>query len=404
MSGDTLTMYLDRIPVDPRTAGLVWALAAACLLSAQTQEDPVRTGDFQGNPALILSNGVVELTVLPLGGVFAAVTLRDDPETVNPLWDALRADREAGRPLRNNGVLGHFACVDGFGPASSQEAKAGMPMHGEAHTLPWSTVSAGRTGKRTQLVQTVLLPRAQQNLTRTIEIADGENVIAVQSRLENLLHFDRPISWAEHGTIGSPFLEPGVTVVDISANRAITRPDRKSLEGLKNRLAAGKEFQWPMAPLEGGGEVDLRAAPAKPNSIDHTGHLHAPNQRLAFVTALHPGKRLLLGYVFRRAEFPWLQTWEFYPPQGVRARGLEFGTQAFDRPRRDVITQNRLFGELLYRWLPARSSIEARFLMFWVRTPEGFLGVDDMEFGNGELKLKDARSGQTITLAASLGI
>ena len=118
--------------------------------------------------------------------------------------------------------------------------------------------------------------------------------------------------------------------------------------------------------------MDLRAAPAEPNSIDHTGHLMAPNQRLAFVTALHPTKRLLLGYVFRRAEFPWLQTWEFYPPRGVRARGLEFGTQAFDRPRRDVITQNQLFGELLYRWLPARATIETRYLMFWGRTRRAF--------------------------------
>ena len=389
---------------ETRLAGLLFAFAAVGLLHPQVPKEPVRTGDFQGKPALILSNGVIELTVLPMGASFAAVTLSDDSESINPLWDALRADREAGKPLRDNGVLGHFVCVDGFGPASAEESRAGMPMHGEAHTLNWSTRSAGRESGVTELVQTVHLPGAQHMLTRTIAIADGENVIAVDGRLENLLAFDRPVSWAEHATIGSPFLEPGVTVVDISDNRALTRPDRKSLQGLGNRLTAGKEFRWPMAPLETGGTVDLRAAPAKPNSIDHTGHLMAPDRRLAFVTALHPEKRLLLGYVFRRAEFPWLQTWEFYPKQGVRARGLEFGTQAFDLPRRDVITQNRLFGELLYRWLPARSTIETRFLMFWVRTPEGFLGVDDIRFDDNKLKLRDARSGQTITLAASVGI
>ena len=388
----------------PRFVGLLFTFTVFWFLPAQSRGEPIREGDYQGKPALILSNDAIELTVLPMGGAFAAVTLRDDAESVNPLWDALRADREAGKPLRNNGVLGHFVCVDGFGPASPEESRAGMPMHGEAHTLNWSTRAAERQGEITRLVQSVHLPGAQHMLTRTVEIADGENVISVHSRLENLLAFDRPVSWAEHATIGSPFLEPGVTVVDISENRALTRPDRKSLQGLGNRLAAGKEFSWPMAPLEAGGTVDLRAAPAKPNSLDHTGHLMAPDRRLAFVTALHPEKRLLLGYVFRRAEFPWLQTWEFYPKQGLRARGLEFGTQAFDLPRRDVITQNRLFGELLYRWLPARSTIETRFLMFWVRTPEGFLGVDDIRLDDNKLKLRDARSGQTITLAASLGI
>ena len=391
------------------TAGTGWvrlllALLAVAPLPAQSANKAVREGDFHGKPALILSNGVIELTVLPMGASFAAVTLSDDSESVNPLWDALRADREAGKPMRDNGGLGHFICVDGFGPASPEESRAGMPMHGEAHRLEWSTRSAGRESGVTKLVQTVHLPGAQHMMTRTVAIADGENVVSVHSRLENLLAFDRPVSWAEHATIGSPFLEPGVTVVDISENRALTRPDRGSLDGLPNRLAAGKEFSWPMAPLEASGTVDLRAAPGRPNSTDHSGHLMAPNQRLAFVTALHPEKRLLLGYVFRRADFPWLQTWEFYPPKGVRARRLEFGTQAFDRPRRDVITQNRLFGELLYRWLPARSAIETRFLMFWVRTPEGFRGVDDIVIKNNELMLRDDRSGQTITLKASLGI
>ncbi len=392
------------MPAGTRSVGLLLALLAVAPLSAQSPNKPVREGDFQGKPALILSNGVIELTVLPMGASFAAVTLRDDPESFNPLWDALRADREAGKPMRDNGGLGHFICVDGFGPASPEESRAGMPMHGEAHTLEWSTRSVGRESGVTKLVQTVHLPSAQHRMTRTVAIADGENVVAVDSRLENLLAFDRPVSWAEHATIGSPFLEPGVTVVDISENRALTRPDQKSLQSLGNRLAAGEEFPWPMAPLKAGGTVDLRAAPAKPNSIDHTGHLMASDRRLAFVTALHPEKRLLLGYVFRRAEFPWLQTWEFYPEQGLRARGLEFGTQAFDLPRRDVITQNRLFGELLYRWLPARSAIETRFLMFWVRTPEGFLGVDDIVFDNNQLKLSDTRSDQTIILKASLGI
>ena len=46
-------------------------------------------------------------------------------------------------------------------------------------------------------------------------MVDGENIVYVESRLENLLGFDRPVNWAEHATIGSPFLESGATVVDV---------------------------------------------------------------------------------------------------------------------------------------------------------------------------------------------
>ena len=85
-------------------------------------------------------------------------------------------------------------------------------------------------------------------------------------------------------------------------------------------------------------------------------------------------------------------------------RGLEFGTQAFDWPRRKVITMNKLFDTMLYRWLPASSKIEARYLMFWTRAPEGFKGVDDIHLRDGELHIRDDRSGQTLTLKASQGL
>ena len=40
----------------------------------------------------------------------------------------------------------------------------------------------------------------------------------------------------------------------------------------------------------------------------------------AWVTAHHPGERLLLGYIYNTAEFPWMQTWESYPKEGMLAR------------------------------------------------------------------------------------
>ncbi|MEZ5363279.1 MAG: hypothetical protein R2748_13285 [Bryobacterales bacterium] len=220
----------------------------------------------------------------------------------------------------------------------------------------------------------------------------------VHSTLESLLSFDRPSVWAEHATIGSPFLEPGVTVVDMSANKALVRPRDKPVRGRTHRLVGSEEFEWPMAPLQSGGKVDLRAAPVDHDSLDHTGHLMTKGGPYAWVTAVHPKRGLVLGYLFKTSEYPWLQTWENYPAQGMMARGLEFGTQAFDLPRRQVITENRLFGELLYRWLPAMSKIETTYLMFWSPTPEGFSGVSSVELSGGKLTLQDDRSGKTLTL------
>lgn len=379
---------------------VISAALAALGAGALVAEDP----DYFGLESIVLESDVLRLQILTTGGPFVDFTLRDDPERLSPMWAPLRAAAEAGREVRAGGFVGHFICVDGFGPVSAEEREAGLTMHGEAYTLPWTTRSRTKESGVASLTQTVELPLAHESLSRTVRMVDGENVVYIDSVLTNQLAFDRPINWGEHATIGSPFLERGVTVVDMSPNRAITRPYQDS-EGASRRrtLTSGEEFEWPLAPTRQGEKIDLRAAPtAAVSTLDHTGHLMTPAGEKAWVTALHPGKRLLIGYIYDTAEFPWMQTWQSYAAEGMMSRGLEFGTQTFDVSRRAAISEGTRFDTPLFRWLPAKSSIEAGYLMFLVRTPTGFTGVSDVRLENGKITIRDAKSNQVISLAASL--
>jgi hypothetical protein len=313
------------------------------------------------------------------------------------LWDALAQDEAEGQPPRTNGETGQFVCLDGFGPSSIEERAAGMPSeHGEAPALEWTHVAVPREPGRIRLIQTVSLPLAHESFTRTITLAGAANIITVHSRLESLLAFDRPVFWTEHATIGPPFLEPGATVVNLSPNRSITRPWPQ--ENARHTLAGGREFAWPVAPSKSGGGIDLRETPAMADTLDQTGHWMDAGRPYAFAAAHNRRQRLLLGYVFRPSEYPWLQNWQSYLAQGPQARGLEFGTTLFGRPRREILMENRLFGHLLYRWLPARSVIESTYMMFWTRTPPGFQAVDDVEVMPDRLRVVDRKSGQQIVL------
>ena len=51
----------------------------------------------------------------------------------------LNDDRGGVNPLLAD--LGHFVCVDGFGPVSPEERAAGLPGHGEAHRVAWKQVT-----------------------------------------------------------------------------------------------------------------------------------------------------------------------------------------------------------------------------------------------------------------------
>src|SRR5205807_919074 len=94
------------------------------------------------------------------------------------------------------------------------------PQHGEAHGTHF-TVKEDAAGNAVSLSAT--LPIVQEVFSRTFHMVNGESVIYVDSRLENLMGFDRPVNWAEHATVAAPFLEPGRTVVTLSGSRSQNR-------------------------------------------------------------------------------------------------------------------------------------------------------------------------------------
>ena len=55
----------------------------------------------------------------------------------------------------------------------------------------------------------------------------------------------------------------------------------------------------------------------------------------------------------------------------------------------------------VYRWLPAKSKIATRFLLFYAKSPDGMTRVDNVRLENGMLIVEDRASGKTMTLAAS---
>ena len=173
------------------------------------------------------------------------LVLNDDPDAVNPLHTG----------------LGHFVCVDGFGPVSQEERKAGLPGHGEAHRVPWDVVSSAKKGVTTTVTFSATLPIVQEVFRRTLRMVDGEQVVYIESELENLLGFDRPINWGEHATIGAPFLELGKTVVEMSATHAMTRSHESQSDTPPHRLASSRPFTWPTAPGRNGEAIDVRLTP-----------------------------------------------------------------------------------------------------------------------------------------------
>jgi hypothetical protein len=331
---------------------------------------------------MVLANDRLELTVQGAGGTFSKLLLRD------------------GEPVSPLASIGHFLALDGFGAPSQQEQAAGMPFHGEASKQVFKLIESQSSGPARSLVLQATLPLAQETLTRTIEMMEGENVVYVTSELESGIAVDRPLSWAEHATIGPPFLEKGQTVVDMPALNCRVRPFKPG--SIAGRLVYERDFQWPLAPTKDNGQADLRLVPAD-NYLDLASCQMDPKRELAFVTALHLNKHLLFGYVFRRQDYPWLMSWMNYTGDNRAARGMEFSTQPFDISHQETVAMSPLFGTPTFRWLPAKAKLQTRFLFFYVKAPEGFTRIDNVLLDGGKLTILD-RSGLRLVLPAMRGL
>ena len=380
----------------PAIARRVVVLCLCATFTAFAQQTTV----FEDRPSLVLANDKVELTVLTEGGAMAQILLAADKEKVNPLWNPYWIARQAGLNQPASLARGHFVCLDGFGPASDAERAAGLPFHGEAYMLPWALQSRQKTGGTLSAAFSVTLPMAHETFARTYHLVDGESIVWIDSSVTSLLSFDRPVFWGEHATVSAPFLEPGKVAVDMPVTRSKTKAV-PSQAAPSRQLQSFVDFTWPMAPTREGPTFDLRTAPMKPGTTDHVTSLIDPSRRLGFVTALHPEKRLLIGWIFRREEFPWVQTWLSYPGPSRMARGLEFATQPYDLPRAEVLRNGPLFETPVFRILPAKSTITSSFLMFYTQVPDGFLKVDDVQLSGGKLVIEDRANKKTVTLAAS---
>lgn len=339
--------------------------------------------------------------VLEAGGHICEIGLNGVPG-VNPLWkpnwktiDPQRYSPKThaktygappdGRLLA--GLAGHSLSFDYFGPPSEEETAAGLSTHGEAPALKWKRAVSGPTATNC-LTYGCRLPEAQIDFQRNLCLDDTNPVVYCQERAENLSCVDRPISWNEHVTFGAPFLEAGTTIFDMPATRAKVCPPDYS-ENIFLRTNA--EFDWPHAPKKDGASANLRTM-ARESYGHYTAQLLDPALDVVFVSACNPKLQLMVLYVFRRAEFPWVGNWEernnrTSPPWKGRTfcRGIEFSTTPFAIPRRDTIDQGPLFGERTYRWLPARSVREVRFMILLQKVPTDFSGVHAVTLENEEV-------------------
>lgn len=320
-----------------------------------------------------IENDQLVVTVSCEGGHIAEII--EKISGVNPLWtppwpsiepstySALRHP-EYGNDSESkllSGILGHNLCLDIFGPPSDAEYGAGMTVHGESSVVPYEIETSGA-----RMVARAHLPLAQLDFERELELAGDQ--VKISETVVNLTSMDRPLAWTQHVTLGPPFLEAGITKLDISAPQSMVFPGDF---GDAQPYKPGATFDWPLVPNKDGSTTDLRIQSTAERSAGVTCHVVDPANEHGSFEAFHPPTRVLFGYQWKRADFPWISLWEenrsrSFPPWNGNAitRGVEFGVSPFAEGRRAMVERGSLLGVPTYRWLGARESATVHYRAF----------------------------------------
>jgi hypothetical protein len=331
---------------------------------------------YRNRRAVCIENESVRVTALVAGGHLAEIFHK--ATGVNPLWTPPWPSIEpatysaASHPEYGSsneayilsGLMGHSICLDTYGMPSAEEFAAGVPVHGEAGVARYDTKTDGNS-----VSMAAVLPLAQLEFRRRIELCGPGGLLRIQESVENLSSSDRPIAWTQHVTMGPPFLESGRTQFRAPVTRS--KVIDEDFTGGRGFQKTGAEFHGLMCPAKDGGVIDLGVYPGEPVSGGFTTHLLDPANDDAYFLCWSPTAKLVFGYIWKREDFPWLCRWEENhlrsdPPWNGRTMtcAMEFGVSPSLGSRRQMVERGSLFGAPGYRWVPAKSLVNAEYHAF----------------------------------------
>lgn len=334
----------------------------------------------QNRPTIALETPAARVVVEILGGSITAFTRAGDE--LDPIvWNESGPTDEA-RPM------GHFLCFDRWGQPSAAEAERGMMFHGEATRQRWAIdrKPAQADGAITAEMS-ASLPIAGLSIRRTMRLGESAAVLEVVETVTNDNRLGRIYNLVQHPTIGGPFLDE-TTEVDANVRKGFMQsspwpnPEEPAV-------------YWPYA-LSQGRPVDLRRLTDDhdPNVVSFV--VHEP---VGWVAAFHRQKGLLLGYLWSRDDYPWLNLWRSAPDGRPLARGLEFGTTGLHQPFDRLVEKHRIFERPLYDYLDAGESRSLRYLAFLAEIPADFQAVAAIEAEDGSIRIRESGpEGRTIEL------
>ena len=334
-----------------------------------------------------LENDACLVTIESFGGAITDFHFKDAAQ-VNPLSFAftpgqMPENNKNGAPYR-----GHFLCAGRWGFPSEGEIKNGLPNHGEAANIEWQTA----TGKDSISMQ-ALAKKEGLHIERTVQLDKDNAVIAVNECFTNINPLGRLYNVVQHPTLATPFLNKATIV---NCNATIGFDQRNYPDAAKN------SFQFPQVKDNKGNSFSLNNPQEKYNSV--FSFVVDASSNIGWLTAYSPMHNLLLGYVWKRSDYPWIHLWQHWNEDKIMYRGIEFGTAGIHQPFPEILnTATELFGEKTFAYIDAGEAVCKKYFAFIYKTENDFTETESITVAADLIEIK-TKENKTIKLATSISL
>lgn len=304
------------------------------------------------------------------GGALTRFELNDLP--VNPFTFAFTPDQMPKNNRKGTVFQGHFACIGRWGEPSPGEKKCGMPDHGSFANNEWQQTSIDQNC----LVMEAVSEAEGLSVQRHVEMHPTLCVFRCTEKITNIKPLGRFYNIVQHPTIAASFLQPSTRVF---CNAGLGY----HYSSYNNPLDMASE--WPVGIHPGGTSSDL----SRSNSGKTAVHSFIVREQdlQGWLCAYSPDHQLILGYVWNRSAYPWINMWCDFHDDKIRYRGLEFGTTGMHQPFPVMLASGntRIFNEPVLEYIDAGATISKTYTCFLCRVDYSIDDIGPVLLTNDEL-------------------
>lgn len=334
-----------------------------------------------------LKNANSQLSIDLLGGAivgFQLNALNINPFTWKVTTEQMPANNKSGSVFQ-----GHFLCLGRWGAPTDGEMKAGVPHNGQAGRDRWKLETITKAGCAKM---TAKAPLDGISVERTIQMDVNNAAYKVTEKVKNVTTVGRLFNIVQHATIGAPFLD-STTLIDSNAKQGF-------LQTMCYPNPAMYEFVFPNAYADSTkSPLDLRTSTNK-NSYVST---HIFSDSIGWIVAATPNKKMLVGYIWKTKDYPWLNLWQQWVDGKLWAKGLEFGTTGIGKSYQELLAvDTRFHGRQSFFFLDATETIEKSYISFEMEIPVDFKGVESLKLEKASIVLIEKSTNKSFKIPTNL--